>query len=112
MPSSLTLTLPSLTTDVDEVLFSVWDRERSEVWEELLYAGDCRLSPAMFPGRLELVFGVRLRRGRSVGGRGAGPGFMNWSLEYMLDRQIISGMSKSWKAAVGREIEGQKKALA
>ena len=21
---------------------------------------------------------VRLRRGRSVGGRGAGPGFMNW----------------------------------
>jgi hypothetical protein len=30
------------------------------------------------------VLGVRARRGRSVGGRGAGPGFMNWSREYML----------------------------
>lgn len=27
----------------------------------------------------------RLRRGRSVGGRGAGPGFMNWSDEYIWD---------------------------
>jgi hypothetical protein len=30
---------------------------------------------AMLPGKL--VFGVRAKRGRSVGGRGAGPGFMN-----------------------------------
>jgi hypothetical protein len=35
---------------------------------------------AMLPVML-LVLGVRLRRGRSVGGRGAGPGFMNWSDE-------------------------------
>jgi hypothetical protein len=39
------------------------------------------LSPAIFPGRVLLVLGVRPRRG---GGRGAGPGFMNWSREYML----------------------------
>jgi hypothetical protein len=31
----------------------------------------------IFPGRFA-VEGVRLSRGRSVGGRGAGPGFMNW----------------------------------
>lgn len=37
----------------------------------------------MFPGRLAL--GVRFSRGLlSPGGRGAGPGFMNWLLEYML----------------------------
>lgn len=30
---------------------------------------------AMFPGML--VLGVKLSRGRSPGGRGAGPGFMN-----------------------------------
>lgn len=35
----------------------------------------------MLPGNVLLVLGVRLRRG---GGRGAGPGFMNWSREYML----------------------------
>lgn len=51
----------------------------------------------MFPGRLELVFGVRLRRGRSVGGRGAGPGFMNWSLEYILGKSARV-------QALGREV--------
>lgn len=54
-------------------------------------AGDRRLRLDMFPGRLDmfpgvLVLGVRPRRGLSVGGRGAGPGFMNGSLEYMLLR--------------------------
>lgn len=42
----------------------------------------------MFPGSVLLVLGVRAKRGRSVGGRGAGPGFMNWSREYMLDLMI------------------------
>lgn len=36
----------------------------------------------MLPG--ELGLGVRLSRGRSVGGRGAGPGFMNWPAAYAL----------------------------
>lgn len=54
-------------------------------------AGDRRLRLDMFPGRLDmfpgvLMLGVRPRRGWSVGGRGAGPGFMNGSLEYMLLR--------------------------
>lgn len=31
---------------------------------------------AMDPGRL--LLGVKFSRGLSVGGRGAGPGFMNW----------------------------------
>ena len=50
---------------------------------------------------------VRLRRGRSVGGRGAGPGFMNWPGAYSLDsisngqdqgsnvRRVMYGSTKS-----------------
>lgn len=38
----------------------------------------------MLPGSVLLVFGVRARRGRSVGGRGAGRASMNWLFEYML----------------------------
>jgi hypothetical protein len=57
----------------------------SDICEPLLKAGDCMLRPAMLPGRVLLVLGVRARRGRSVGGRGAGPGFMNCSREYMLE---------------------------
>lgn len=34
---------------------------------------------AMLPGRLAL--GVKASRGLSVGGLGAGPGFMNWLAE-------------------------------
>jgi hypothetical protein len=37
---------------------------------------------AMLPGRLAL--GVRFKRGRSVGGRGAGPGLVNCPEEYIL----------------------------
>lgn len=43
----------------------------------VLVIGDAMLRDDMLPGRLA-VAGVRLRRGLSVGGRGAGPGFMNW----------------------------------
>ena len=43
----------------------------------VLVIGDAMLKVDMFPGRLA-VAGVRLSRGLSVGGRGAGPGFMNW----------------------------------
>lgn len=38
----------------------------------------------MLPGSVLLVFGVRARRGRSVGGLGAGRASMNWLFEYML----------------------------
>lgn len=35
------------------------------------------------------VLAARLSLGRSVGGRGAGPGFINWSAEYMpLDNSV------------------------
>jgi hypothetical protein len=40
--------------------------------------GDAILSVFMLPGR-PAVEGVRFSRGRSTGGRGAGPGFRNWS---------------------------------
>lgn len=40
----------------------------------VLRTGDMTMF-AMLPGRF--VLGVRARRGRSVGGRGAGPGFIN-----------------------------------
>jgi len=40
--------------------------------------GDGKLLVDMFPG-MPTVEGVSLRGGRSVGGRGAGPGFMNWA---------------------------------
>lgn len=103
-PSSLTLTLPSFTMEEDERLFSDCTRT-SEVWEPLLLyppalyvAGDCKLSPAMFPGKVLLVFGVRARRGRSVGGRGAGPGFINWSREYILARKPLDVV---WKRRTG-----------
>jgi len=75
--------MPSLTIAVAESDFSDCVRTR-DICELLDKAGDCRLRPAMLPGRVLLVLGVRARRGRSVGGRGAGPGFMNWSREYML----------------------------
>ena len=45
--------------DAEDVLVGVW-----------------RLRADTLPGRLETE-GVRFNRGRSVGGRGAGPGFMN-----------------------------------
>ena len=40
--------------------------------------GDIRLFCDIFPGT-PYVDGMRFKRGRSVGGLGAGPGFMNWS---------------------------------
>lgn len=43
-----------------------------------------RLMADMFPGKL-LTAGMRLSLGLSVGGRGAGPGFMNCSDEYILE---------------------------
>ena len=43
-----------------------------------LTAGDGKLFDDMLPG-MPAVEGVSLRGGRSVGGRGAGPGFMNWA---------------------------------
>lgn len=49
-----------------------------------LSAIELRLICDMFPGRL-LTEGVRASRGRSVGGRGAGPGFMNCSRLYILE---------------------------
>jgi hypothetical protein len=47
----------------------------------------------MFPGRFA-VEGVNRKDGRSTGGRGAGPGFMNWFGEYMLreGQQVITGL--------------------
>lgn len=39
--------------------------------------GELRLRLDMLPGRFAL--GVKASRGLSVGGRGAGPGFKNWS---------------------------------
>jgi hypothetical protein len=45
--------------------------------------------------------GVRLRRG---GGRGAGPGFMNWSREYMLALEI-SGRVGRWQV-IGAGVGG------
>ena len=41
---------------------------------------------AILPGML--VLGVRLSLGRSPGGRGAGPGFMNWLFEYTLPARV------------------------
>ncbi len=38
--------------------------------------GELRLDWEVFPGTL-WVDGMRFRRGRSIGGRGAGPGSMN-----------------------------------
>lgn len=48
-----------------------------------LTAGDGKLFDDMLPG-MPAVEGVSLRGGRSVGGRGAGPGFMNWAGPYTL----------------------------
>jgi len=48
----------------------------------------------MLPGRF--VLGVRPRRGFSVGGRGAGPGFMNCWFEYMLFCVAILAMPMSY----------------
>jgi hypothetical protein len=81
----------------------------------LLYPGDCKLRPAIFPGRVWLVFGVRARRGRSVGGRGAGPGFMNWSREYILRNPGVSSGIKSalgkWRKHGVRPIRGDARRL-
>ena len=43
----------------------------------------------MFPGRF-VVEGVRFKRGRSVGGRGAGPGFMKRPGPYILRSHLES----------------------
>jgi len=54
-----------------------------EVVEEFAL-GDLRFMTCILPAML-LTCGVRLRRGgRSVGGRGAGPGFMNCPGVYIL----------------------------
>lgn len=45
----------------------------------VLEAGEARLMPDILLVRL--MFGMMPRRGLSVGGRGAGPGFMNCPLE-------------------------------
>src|SRR5690349_10325182 len=85
-PSFLTATPPR-----PSVLLDCWraiGREMVEpVYVEVavLRMGEIAIL-AMLPGRLAL--GVRFNRGRSVGGRGAGPGFMNWPDEYIL--RIIS----------------------
>lgn len=51
--------------------------------------GEWRLVCDMFPGTL-IVEGMSPKRGRSVGGRGAGPGFMNWLGPYILLIQPVS----------------------
>lgn len=53
----------------------------------VLLAGERRLRFDMLPGRFAL--GVRPSRGLSVGGRGAGPGFMNCPVVYMLRKSVI-----------------------
>jgi hypothetical protein len=81
-PSFLTATPPR-----PSVLLDCWraiGREMVEpVYVEVavLRIGEIAIL-AMLPGRLAL--GVRFKRGRSVGGRGAGPGFMNCPEEYIL----------------------------
>jgi hypothetical protein len=62
-------------------IFSLWDLVNTGVEEDPNGAEDelvgvWRLRADTLPGRLETE-GVRFNRGRSVGGRGAGPGFMN-----------------------------------
>jgi len=54
--------------------------------------GDEMVRLEMLPGRFA-VEGVSRKDGRSTGGRGAGPGFMNWFGEYMLreGQQVITG---------------------
>jgi hypothetical protein len=57
----------------------------------------------MLPGSVLLVFGVRARRGRSVGGRGAGRASINWLFEYMLrEGQQGGGCFGLWRV-VGKE---------
>src|SRR3569833_3149362 len=74
-PSFMTATPPWPST------LDVWRPRGRDMVEPLYWVGpvremgEFRLMLAMLPGRL--VLGVRLRRGLSVGGRGAGPGFMN-----------------------------------
>ena len=43
----------------------------------------------MLPGMF-VILGVRFSRGRSAGGRGAGPGFMNWPGKYILYKVVKS----------------------
>ena len=64
-PPKLSLFVIVVAREIEGVEFS-----------ELRMEGECRLSWDMLPG-IPAVEGIRLRRGRSVGGRGAGPGFMN-----------------------------------
>lgn len=75
-PSFMTLAVPSvlLRTSERELLFEKY------VAEGVLAAGDAGprdMESKVAVGML-LADWARLRRGRSVGGRGAGPGFMNW----------------------------------
>jgi hypothetical protein len=64
------------------MLLEVWREMGSEIvepayWVGPVLMGELRLMLDMLPAMLGL--GVRFNRGLSVGGRGAGPGFMNWS---------------------------------
>ena len=76
-PSFMTLAVPSvlLRTSDRVLLFEKYGAEG------VLIAGDAGprdIESKVVVGML-LVDCARLRRGRSAGGRGAGPGFMNWS---------------------------------
>jgi hypothetical protein len=48
------------------------------------------------------VFGVRARRGRSVGGRGAGRASINWLFEYMLETRFTLSTTGSVGALQSR----------
>ena len=70
------------TPPIPSLFMADVERGKEDVWERSLMERpaddcECRLSWDIFPG-IPTVEGIRLRRGRSVGGRGAGPGFMNW----------------------------------
>ena len=74
-PSFLTAT-PPMPSELLDCWRAIGSEMVDPVYVEVavLRMGDIAML-VMLPG--ELVLGVRARRGRSVGGRGAGPGFMN-----------------------------------
>jgi len=63
------------------VVFDPWREMGSAIVDPLyvLEAGDARVMLDMLPERF--TFGISPSRGFSAGGRGAGPGFMNWPVE-------------------------------
>src|SRR3569833_1618502 len=99
-PSFMTATPPWPST------LDVWRPRGRDMVEPLYWVGPVRelgvfrLMLDMLPGRK--VMGVRLRRGLSVGGRGAGPGFMNCPEEQILlgiRQPAAAPWSASWTRA-------------